>query len=38
MKIIHNGSINNKQALVQNQIMAWRQTDDKPLSEPMIIA
>ena len=28
--------INNKTALVQ--IMAWRQTDDKPLSEPMMVS
>ena len=29
------GSINNNQAL--DQIMAWRRTGDKPLSEPMVV-
>ena len=29
-----NGPINNKPALVQ--IMAWRRTGDKPLSEPVM--
>ena len=33
-KFIPNGSINNKRALVQ--ILAWRRTGDKPLSEPMV--
>ena len=33
LKFIPKGSINNKPALVQ--IMAWCQTGDKPLSEPM---
>ena len=31
---VANGPINDKPALVQ--IMAWCQTGDKPLSEPMI--
>ena len=34
LKFVHKGPINNKPALVQ--IMAWRQTGDKPLSEPML--
>ena len=32
LKFVPIGPINNKSALVQ--IMAWRQSDDKPLSEP----
>ena len=34
LKFVPNGPINNIPALVQ--IMAWRRTDDKPLSEPMM--
>ena len=34
LKIVSNGSINNNPTLVQ--IMAWRRTGDKPLSEPMV--
>ena len=34
LKFVPKGPINNIPALVQ--IMAWRQTGDKPLSEPMI--
>ena len=34
MKFVSKGLINNIPALVQ--IMAWRRTGDKPLSEPMI--
>ena len=33
-KFVPKGSINNKSALVQ--VMAWRQTDDKLLSEPVL--
>ena len=35
MKFVPNVLINNILALVQ--IMAWRQPDDKPLSEPMMV-
>ena len=35
LKFVPKGLIDNNPALVQ--IMAWRRTDDKPLSEPMII-
>ena len=34
LKFVPKGSINNILALVQ--IMAWRRTGDKPLSEPMM--
>ena len=34
MKFVHEGPIDNKWALVQ--VMAWRWTGDKPLSEPML--
>ena len=34
LKFVPNGPINNIPALVQ--IMAWRRTGDKPLSEPMM--
>ena len=34
LKFVPKGSINNIPALVQ--IMAWRRTGDKPLSEPMM--
>ena len=34
LKFVPNGPINNIQALVQ--IMAWRRSGDKPLSEPMM--
>ena len=34
LKFVSNGPIDNKAALVQ--VMAWRRTDDKPLSEPML--
>ena len=34
LKFVPKGSINNIPALVQ--IMAWRQSGDKPLSEPML--
>ena len=34
LKFVPKGPINNIPALVQ--IMAWRQTGDKPLSEPMM--
>ena len=33
---VHKGPIDNKPALVQ--IMAWRRSGDKPLSEPMVIS
>ena len=36
MKFVPKGPINNIPALVQ--IMAWRRTGDKPLSEPMIVS
>ena len=35
LKIVPKGPINNIPALVQ--IMAWRRTGDKPLSEPMMV-
>ena len=34
LKFVHKGPIDNKPALVQ--VMAWRRTGDKPLSEPML--
>ena len=34
LKYVRKGSIDNNQALVQ--IMAWRRSGDKPLSEPMM--
>ena len=34
LKLVPRSPINNKSALVQ--VMAWRQTGDKPLSEPMM--
>ena len=34
LKLVPKGSINNIPALVQ--IMAWRRTGDKPLSEPKL--
>ena len=33
VKFVHKGSFNNMTVLVQ--IMAWRRTGDKPLSEPV---
>ena len=36
LKYAHKGPINNNPALVQ--IMAWRRSGDKPLSEPMMIS
>ena len=33
LKFVHKGQIDNKSALVQ--VMAWCQTGDKPLPEPM---
>ena len=36
LKIVPKGSINNSPALVQ--IMAWRRSGDKPLSEPMMVS
>ena len=35
LKFVSKGRINNNPALVQ--IMAWRRSGDKPLSEPMIV-
>ena len=35
LKYIRKGAINNNRALVQ--IMAWRRSGDKPLSEPMMV-
>ena len=35
LKFVPKGPINNMQALVQ--IMAWRRSGDKPLSEPMMV-
>ena len=35
LKYVHKGSIDNNPVLVQ--IMAWRRSGDKPLSEPMMI-
>ena len=34
LKFVPNGPIDNNPALVQ--VMAWRRTGDKPLSEPML--
>ena len=36
LKFVPKGPINNNPALVQ--IMAWRRSGDKPLSEPMIVS
>ena len=36
LKFVPKGSINNTPALVQ--IMAWRRSGDKPLSEPMMVS
>ena len=36
LKFVPKGPINNNPALVQ--IMAWRRSDDKPLSEPMMVS
>ena len=36
LKFVPKGPINNNPALVQ--IMAWRRTGDKPLSEPMMVS
>ena len=36
LKFVPKGPINNNPALVQ--IMAWRQSGDKPLSEPMMVS
>ena len=36
LKYVHKGPIDNNRALVQ--IMAWRRSGDKPLSEPMMIS
>ena len=36
LRLVPRSPINNKPALVQ--VMAWRRTGDKPLSEPMIIS
>ena len=36
LKFVSNGQINNIPALVQ--IMAWRRSSDKPLSEPMMVS
>ena len=36
LKYVRNGPIDNNRALVQ--IMAWRRSGDKPLSEPMMIS
>ena len=36
LKYVHKGLIDNNPALVQ--IMAWRRSGDKPLSEPMMIS
>ena len=36
MKLVPKGPINNNPALVQ--IMAWRRSGDKPLSEPMMVS
>ena len=35
MKFVPGGPINNNPVLVE--MMAWRQTGDKPLSEPMMV-
>ena len=34
LKFVPKGPIDNKSALIQ--VMAWRQTGDKPLPEPML--
>ena len=34
LKFVHRSPIDNKPVLVQ--VMAWRRTGDKPLSEPML--
>ena len=36
LKFVPKGPINNNPALVQ--IMAWRRSGDKPLSEPMMVS
>ena len=36
LKFVPKGSVNNNPALVQ--IMAWRRSGDKPLSEPMMVS
>ena len=36
LKFVPKGPINNNTALVQ--IMAWHRSDDKPLSEPMMVS
>ena len=36
LKYVRKGPIDNNQALVQ--IMAWRRSGDKPLSEPMMVS
>ena len=36
LKFVPKGPINNDPALVQ--IMAWRRSGDKPLSEPMMVS
>ena len=36
LKFVPKGTITNNPALVQ--IMAWRQSGDKPLSEPMMVS
>ena len=36
LKFVHKGPINNNPSLVQ--IMAWRRSGDKPLSEPMMVS
>ena len=36
LKYVHNGPIDNNPALVE--IMAWRRSGDKPLSQPMMIS
>ena len=36
LKYVRKGQIDNNRTLVQ--IMAWRQSGDKPLSEPMMIS
>ena len=35
LKFVHKGAINNNPALFQ--ILAWRRSGDKPLSEPMMV-
>ena len=34
LKLVSKGAIDNKSSLVQ--VMAWRRSGDKPLSEPMM--